>query len=92
MSQVEVRSLTLLAGREAAQVLNNRMKKLEGMVQNRTGEETRTVVKHYPETTHAKTIEFNVSSYDHLERIYDHVYDDWVRRNGRGDGRTLKIE
>jgi len=75
----------------AAQIVNNRMKKLENTAKNRTGEDTRAVVKHYPDTTHAKTVEFNVSSLEHLERIYDHIYQDWVVRNAKGDGRTLRI-
>lgn len=75
----------------AAQILNNRLEKVRGMVEDRTGQDTRVVIKHYPDTTHAKTVEFNVSSTEVLERIYRHIYDDWVERNGKGDGRTLKV-
>jgi hypothetical protein len=75
----------------AAQIVNNRVSKLRDMVEERTGQDTRVVVKHYPDTTHAKTVEFNVESIDQLERIYSYIYDDWVEHNGKGDGRTLKI-
>lgn len=75
----------------AAQIVNSRIEKIRGMVEERTGQDTRMVVKHYPDTTHAKTVEFNVSSIEQLERIYDHIYDDWVVKNGKGDGRILRI-
>lgn len=75
----------------AAQILNNRLEKLRGMAEERTGQDTRVVVKHYPDTTHAKTVEFNLASMEQLDRIFAHIYDDWVEHNGKGDGRTLKI-
>lgn len=75
----------------AAQVVNNRLKKVRDLVEERTGQSTDVVIKHYPETTHAKTVEYRVSNLDQLERIYQHVYDDWVEHNGKGDGHTLKI-
>jgi hypothetical protein len=76
----------------AAQIVNNRLKKVGDIVEQRTGVDSRVVIKHYPDTTHAKTVEFNVSSMELLERIYDYIYDDWVLHNGKSGGHTLKIK
>lgn len=41
------------------------------------------VVKKYPETTHAKTIEFRVQSAGQLDALYKSVRDAWEKNRGR---------
>lgn len=76
----------------AGQIINNRLNSVRDKADEKTGVDTRTVVKHYPDTTHAKTIEFNVSARSHLDVILNHVTHEWIEEGGRGDGRTLKFE
>ncbi|MFT5468539.1 MAG: hypothetical protein ACI8UO_003649 [Verrucomicrobiales bacterium] len=76
----------------AGQIVNNRVKGIQNRVGDKTGIDTRAVVKHYPDTTHAKTIEFNVRAKGHLKVLLDHITHEWIEEGGRGDGRTLRFE
>lgn len=76
---------------KAGQIINNRLKETEKMIQGKTGESARSVIKHYPDTTHAKMVEFNVSNKSHLGTIFGHVTHEWIEEGGRGAGRTLKF-
>lgn len=76
----------------AGSIIENRIKETENAVNKKTGVDTRPVIKHYPTTTHAKTVEFNLSNKADLGRIYDHIIHEWIEEGGRGNGRTLKID
>jgi hypothetical protein len=65
---------TLLADR-GAQLLDQAGQLTGVDVQNK-------VVKKYPETTHAKTIEYRILSAEELTRLYDHLRKAW--ESGRG--------
>ena len=73
-------------------VLNDRLKDLSNRAEDKTGQDIRTVVKNYPTTTHAKTIEFNLSHKSHLGEIFSWITREWIEEAGRGTGKTLKIE
>ena len=77
---------------KAVGIINNRLEKTGKLLEKRTGVDRREVVKHYPDTTHAKTVEFNVSEKEHLDAIYSHITHEWIEEGGRGAGRTLKFE
>ncbi len=76
----------------SAKILNNRLEDLTKRAEQRTGQDARSVVKHYPDTTHARTVEFNVANQSHLDRIYDHIIREWIEENGRGAPRTLRFD
>ncbi len=73
-------------------IIENRLKQTENAVNEKTGIDTRPVIKHYPNTTHAKTVEFNLANKGDLKKIYDHVIHEWIEEGGRGNGRTLQID
>jgi hypothetical protein len=75
----------------AAQIVNARMKSLGNLAEQRTGEEARQVIKHYPDTTHAKTVEFNLTHLEHLDAIFGHVTRKWIDEGGRGPAETLRF-
>ncbi len=75
----------------AAQIVNTRMKNLGNLAEQRTGEDARQVVKHYPDTTHAKTVEFNLSRLEHLDAVFGHVTRKWIDEGGRGPAETLRF-
>jgi len=75
----------------AVQIINNRAQKLNDLVEKRSGEETRQVIKHYPDTTHAKTVEFNLSSKADLDTLFDFITRKWVEEGGNGSAETLKL-
>ncbi len=77
---------------KAGQIINNRIKSTQKMAEGKSGQDTRSVIKHYPDTTHAKMVEFNVSHKRHLELILDHLTREWIEEGGRGPGRTLRFE
>lgn len=76
----------------AGQIINNRAKGLLNRAGEKTGVDTRSVVKHYPDTTHAKTVEFNLRAKGHLQVLMNHITEEWIEEGGRGAGRTLKFE
>ena len=51
---------------------------------------TSAVVKQYPTTTHAKTVEFRVSGEGALDKLYDSVRNAWI--NGKGRKFTIKTD
>ena len=75
----------------AVQILNNRGQKLTELVEKRTGEDARQVAKHYPDTTHAKTVEFNLSKKEQLDTIFNHITRKWIDEGGTGPAETLKL-
>jgi len=75
----------------AAQIVNTRMKNLGSLAEERSGESARQVIKHYPDTTHAKTVEFNLSKMEHLDAIFSHVTRKWIDEGGRGQAETLRF-
>ncbi|MEM7013456.1 MAG: hypothetical protein AAF585_18445, partial [Verrucomicrobiota bacterium] len=76
----------------APNIINNRLKDIQGRAENKTGVDTRRVVKHYPDTTHAKTIEFNLYAKEHIDVLMNHITHEWIEEGGRGSGRTLRFE
>jgi hypothetical protein len=75
----------------AVQIINNRAQKLSELAEKRTGEDARQVVKHYPDTTHAKTVEFNLSQKQQLDAVFNHITRKWIDENGNGPAETLKL-
>lgn len=75
----------------AVQIINNRAQKLSELAERRTGEDARQVVKHYPDTTHAKTVEFNLSKKEELDSIFDHITRKWIEEGGNGPAETLRL-
>lgn len=75
----------------AGQIINNRLNQTKNLLENRTGVDADMVIKHYPDTTHAKTVEFRVSDRAHLGSIFQHVTHEWIEMGGRGQGQTLKF-
>lgn len=63
----------------------------EDVAKSKTGMDTRPVVKHYPNTTHARTTEFNLTNKDDLGKIYDHVIHEWIVQGGKADGKTIRV-
>ena len=49
------------------------------------------VTKHYPDTTHAKTVEYRMKNKETISQIYDHCHKVWAQERGRGKGNKLKI-
>ena len=49
------------------------------------------VTKHYPDTTHAKTSEYRMSTKATISQIYDHVHRVWAEERGRGKQNKLII-
>ena len=76
----------------AGQILNNRLNDVRNRTKDKTGVDTRSVVKHYPDTTHAKTVEFNLVDKGHIDVLMGHITHEWIDEGGRGAGRTLKFE
>jgi len=75
----------------AVQILNNRGQKLTELAEKRTGEDSRQVVKLLPSTTHAKTVEFNLSKKEELDIIFNHITRKWIDEGGTGTAETLKL-
>ncbi|RFC48739.1 MAG: hypothetical protein DVB23_000432 [Verrucomicrobia bacterium] len=75
----------------AVQIINNRAQKLSELAEKRTGEDGRQVVKHYPDTTHAKTVEFNLSQKSQLDAIFNHITRKWIDEGGDGPAQTLSL-
>ena len=75
-------------GNAAARIVD-RGRNLLDQKASRTGVNVDTmVVKKYPETTHAKTIEFRVQSSEALDALYKSVHTAW--ENGRGRQFTIR--
>ncbi len=77
---------------KAGQIINNRIKDITSRAEDKSGQDARSVIKHYPQTTHAKMVEFNVSSRSHLSTIFNHVTREWIEEGGKAPGRTLKFQ
>jgi len=75
----------------SGKIIDNRIREIENSVNKKTGIDTRPVIKHYPDTTHARTVEFNLSDKGDLKKIYDHIIHEWIEEGGRGAGRTLNV-
>ena len=64
--------------------LNNRTKELLDKAGERTGVNANTAVaKQYPNTTHAKTVEFRISNESHLNRLFNSARNAWIKGTGR---------
>ncbi|MGJ8677970.1 MAG: hypothetical protein ACSHX0_10670 [Akkermansiaceae bacterium] len=62
----------------------SRGKDLLDQAGKRTGQNLTTpVTKNYPTTTHAKTVEFNISDEDNLNKLYDSVKSAWIKNSGK---------
>lgn len=71
--------------------ITQRGKELLDAVGQRAGSNiTSAVVKQYPTTTHAKTVEFRVSGEGALDKLYDSVRNAWI--NGKGRKFTIKTD
>ena len=81
------------AGQDASNVgarIGQRSKELLDKVSARTGVNANSaVVKQYPITTHAKTVEFHLSDGGDLDKLYGSVRDAWI--NGRGRKFTITL-
>jgi hypothetical protein len=75
----------------AVQILNNRAQKLSEMAEKRTGEDARQVIKHYPDTTHAKEIEFNLIQKAQLDTLFNFITKKWIDEGGTGPEETLTL-
>lgn len=75
----------------AVQIINNRAQKMSELAEKRTGEDARQVVKHYPDTTHAKTVEFNLSQKSQLDTLFNHITRKWIDEGGNGPAQTLGL-
>ena len=71
----------------------NRVRELTREAGNRAGvgDIERQVVKHYPDTTHAKTAEYRVRSREILDEIYNHAHKVWAEERGRGQKNKITI-
>ncbi|MES2996874.1 MAG: hypothetical protein V4733_08700 [Verrucomicrobiota bacterium] len=61
---------------------------VEGTAQRFGSRATEMVVKKYPETTHARTVEFRIETAEQLTRLYNSVKTAW--ESGRGRSFTMK--
>lgn len=63
----------------------DRLQNLAERATERTGTEEvwSDVVKNYPDTTHAKTAEYRLTSIDSIHRIYAHLYKVWALLKGK---------
>lgn len=72
------------AGSNAAARLTTRGKELLDRVGERTGVNANTAVaKQYPNTTHAKTVEFRISDEGNLDRLFNSARTAWFKSRGR---------
>ena len=79
------------SGSQVASGLTERGKELLDKVGERTGVDGNTMVaKNYPNTTHAKTIEFRLTSEANLNALLNSARTSWIR--GRGRQFTIKNE
>ena len=70
--------------------IGQRSKELHDKVSAHTGVDANSaVVKQYPITTHAKTVEFHLSDGGDLDKLYSSVRDAWI--NGRGRKFTITL-
>lgn len=70
----------------------DRIREVANEAGGRAGMDTeRDVVKHYPDTTHAKTSEYRLRVKDNLDRIYEHIHRVWAEEKGRGDANKITI-
>ncbi len=70
----------------------DRLREVASEAGSRVGMDTeRDVVKHYPDTTHAKTAEFRLQVKENLDRIYQHVHRVWAEERGRGEKNKITI-
>lgn len=70
----------------------DRLRDVAGEAGGRAGMDTeRDVIKHYPDTTHAKTSEFRLRVKDNLDRIYRHIHRVWAEEKGRGNENKITI-
>ncbi len=69
--------------------ISQRSKELLDKVSERTGvNASSAVVKQYPATTHAKTVEFHISDSTALDALFNSARSAWI--NGRGKKFTIK--
>jgi len=71
----------------------DRLKGLANQGTTRTGQgDVDTIVtKHYPDTTHAKTVEYRLKYKDTISRIYNHAHRVWAEERGRGQKNKLTV-
>lgn len=74
------------------QTINRRVQDTVDLVKERTGanQTDRLVIKNYPTSTHAHTIEFRINNKDNLEALFQSVNRSWM--SGRGVKFTVKTE
>lgn len=70
----------------------DRLREVAGEAGSRVGLDTeRDVIKHYPDTTHAKTAEFRLQTRENLNQIYQHLHHVWAQERGRGEKNKITI-
>lgn len=70
----------------------DRLREVANDAGGRAGMDTeRDVVKHYPDTTHAKTAEYRLRVKENLDRIYQHIHRVWAEEKGRGEKNKITI-
>ncbi len=71
----------------------DRLRSMANKVTNKTGQgDLDTIVtKHYPDTTHAKTVEYRLRYKDSIGKIYAHAHKIWAEERGRGQKNKIKI-
>lgn len=63
-----------------AQTAKNRLKEIATEVSERSGSTgLSTVIKSYPATTHAKTIEYQITSYEKIQQMHSSLRRAWMR-------------
>ena len=74
------------------QTINRRVQETVDLVKERSGasQTDRLVVKNYPTSTHAHTIEFRINSLENLEALFQSVNKSWM--TGRGVKFAIKLE
>lgn len=74
------------------QTINRRVQDTLDLVKDRTGaaQTDRLVIKNYPTSTHAHTIEFRINTKENLESLFQSVNKSWM--TGRGVRFAIKLE
>jgi hypothetical protein len=70
----------------------DRLREVAGEAAGKVGVDTeRDVIKHYPDTTHAKTAEYRLQIKDNLDQIYAHIHRVWAEERGAGQKNKITI-
>lgn len=70
----------------------DRLREVAGEAAGKVGVNTeRDVIKHYPDTTHAKTAEYRLQIKGNLDQIYSHIHRVWAEERGAGQKNKITI-